>query len=173
MKIHRKYMLSLHISIKKYDFQLMFIEKSNMPSIFSSQSATWEWLPTSSAPTTLKSQMPTTRNQQHQKKTNTPLSLDIGSSLHQLRKFWVMCLAQTAVGILVKKKTKTSFPSKSPPCNLYKPLSLSIQFMETKICQLHSISECLAKPRPQWSWPANSPSRSSCSKASSRPASRF
>ena len=53
---------------KKHDFQRIFIEKSNMPTIFSSQSASWDWLPTSFAPTTLKSQMPTTRNQQHHKK---------------------------------------------------------------------------------------------------------
>ena len=53
---------------KKHDFQPIFIEKSNMPTIFSSQSASWDWLPTSFAPTTLKSQMPTTRNQQQHKK---------------------------------------------------------------------------------------------------------
>ena len=45
--------------------------------------------------------------------------------------------------------------------------------MKTQICQLHSISGFLAKRMPQWSWPGNSPSRSSCWKASSRPAGRF
>ena len=98
------------------------------------QSASWELLPTSFAPNTLKSQVPTTH---HQQQSDPKLTKAIHIWKKQtLRSVWTLvlrfpnygnsdtCVWRHSPQNSHGKKTKTTFPSKSLPCNLCKPLSL-------------------------------------------------
>ena len=92
---------------------------------FPLQSASGALLATSSAPNTLKSQLPATRNQQ-QSGAKLAKAIDIWTNKHsdmfghwcfapQLRNFWSMCLVHTAVRIFVDKKRRQLFYQNRSP----------------------------------------------------------